>query len=54
MGPRTASVSTCGFISYRDSLAHDAGFQPDTVVPGCGREFDVADLIEVSEQCDHL
>jgi dienelactone hydrolase len=49
-----ASVSNCGCVSYRESFAHDVGFQADTVVPGFARAFDVEDLLELTPQCDYL
>lgn len=49
----TASVSNCGCISYRESVARDAGFQADTVVPGFARAFDIEDLLEITPWCSY-
>jgi dienelactone hydrolase len=49
-----ASVSNCGCVSYRESFAHDVGFQADTVVPGFARAFDVEDLLELTPECAYL
>ena len=44
------SVSNCGCIPYRDSFAHDAGFQAELVVPGFASSYDVDDLLALSKQ----
>jgi dienelactone hydrolase len=49
-----ASVSNCGCIPYRDSFSHDAGFQAELVVPGFASEYDVEDVLAISEQCSTL
>jgi dienelactone hydrolase len=48
------SVSNCGCISYRESLARDAGFQADIVVPGFAQDYDVEDLLELTPGCSYL
>jgi dienelactone hydrolase len=49
-----ASVSSCGCIPYRDSFAHEAGFQAEFVVPGFATEYDVEDVLALAEQCEVL
>jgi len=49
-----ASVSNCGCIPYRDSQAHDAGFQAELVVPGFAVQHDVEDVLAISGQCSTL
>lgn len=49
-----ASVSNCGCISYRESSAHDAGFQAELVVPGFASDFDVHDVLAIADQCSTL
>jgi dienelactone hydrolase len=46
-----ASVSNCGCIPYRDSFAHDAGFQAELVVPGFATRFDVEDVLALAVPC---
>jgi len=48
------SVSNCGCIPYRESFAHDTGFQAELVVPGFAAGYDVEDVLAVAEQCDVL
>lgn len=50
----TASVSNCGCIPYRDSFAHDAGFQADFVIPGFAGDYDLEDVLALATDCDYL
>jgi dienelactone hydrolase len=50
----TASVSNCGCIPYRESFAHEAGFQAELVVPGFAADYDLEDVLAVSDQCATL
>ena len=50
----TASVSNCGCIPYRESFAHDAGFQAELVVPGFAANYDLEDVLALSDQCATL
>ncbi|MEU8139947.1 alpha/beta hydrolase family protein [Streptodolium elevatio] len=49
-----ASVSNCGCIPYRESAAHDAGFQADFVVPGFARDYDIEDVLSAAPRCRYL
>jgi len=50
----TASVSNCGCIPYRDSFAHDAGFQAEFVLPDFATDHDLEDVIALATQCQFL
>jgi dienelactone hydrolase len=49
-----ASVGNCGCIPYRDSLARDAGFQAEFVVPGFASAYDVEDVLATAPACRYL
>jgi len=49
-----ASVSNCGCIPYRESFAHDAGFQAEFVVPNFATDHDLEDVIALADQCQYL
>lgn len=49
-----SSVSNCGCIPYRDSFSRDAGFQAEFVIPKFASNFDVEDVLAISEQCSTL
>lgn len=50
----TASVSNCGCITYRESLARDTGLQAEFVVPGILGVADLEDVLTATPHCSTL